>query len=124
MKSLIGGVALAAAGAIITFLGLAMVLGWRGGNLYQAIPVTALGAVLIGLGGYVQKPNTPRSFLLTGAACLVTAFLLATQASQMINGGTNPDALQLWCLMAAGTMLFFGLAAMIAAAFSYLMTKG
>ena len=112
------------AGAILTFLGLALVLGWNKAPLALAVAVTALGTCVIGVGGYLVRDKTANALGTTSLATLLSAYLVATRVPLMVDAGSGSDALMLWTLMASGTLLFFGLSLLIGAGFSLLLTKG
>ena len=118
------GVALALAGAALMWLGLLGILGWPALPLFAGIFVTSLGACAVWLAGNVQRDNLPRAFATSGASFLLAAGLTAFKAGEMIDAGSGADALQLWILMAAGVLLFFGLSLWIGAAFALLISKG
>jgi len=115
------GIALALFGAILTWLGFAFLLNWRGQSLIAGIVVMSVGLTCIGLAGNLQRPRIAAAYGLSAAATLLAALLIGTQVPNMVAPAT--DTIMLWVAMGSGTLVFFGLSMVIAAAMAKAMAK-
>ncbi len=81
----------------------------------------SVGLTFIGLAGNLQKPRIAAAYGLSAVATLLAAFLIGTQVPEMVAPVT--DNIMIWVAVGSGTLVFFGLSMVIAAAMAKAMAK-
>lgn len=118
------GIPLLVVSALCLWLGFAMIGGWL--DFRAQIPGLLVMVLAVcgffGAGFLLNRPLA-RGFLLPGLGLLADAYLIAAFVPNMINAGSGQDAVDLTSVMGSGVCVFLGLALVLAAALSTLISQ-